>query len=93
MFVRVFIFIVVRSTYLAGILLAKEHIVVRCQVSVLAGEVHFLPAEVAHEMLYGPAALLLLWSLRNLNAWKRFNCSFFKFSEIFQGESNKFQDN
>ena len=76
MFVRVFISIVVRSSmYLAGILFAKEHIVVRCQVSVLAGEVHFLPAQVAHEMFYGPAALLLLWSLGDLNAWKRFNCS------------------
>ena len=58
--------------YLAGILLAEVDVVVMCEVSVLAGEVHLLPAQVAHKVLDGPAAAgLLLRGIRNLNTWKK----------------------
>ena len=71
------------SAYLAGILLAEVDIVVLCEVAVLAGEVHLLPAQVAHKVLDGPAAAgLLLWRIRNLNAWKRLRASLVKLDEI-----------
>ena len=53
-------------------LFAEEDVVVGSQVSVLAGEVHGRAAQVAHELLFGPADYLLLWNLRNHNAWRRF---------------------
>ena len=54
---------------------------VLCEVAVLAGEVHLLPAQVAHKVLDGPAAAgLLLWGIRNLNTWKKFSGGLTKFS-------------
>ena len=56
------------TAYLAGMLLAKVDIVVMCEVSVLAGKVHLLTAQIAHKVLVGPAAAgLLLWGIRNLD--------------------------
>ena len=68
------------TAYLAGILLAEVDIVVLCEVSVLAGEVHLLPAQVAHKVLDGPAAAgLLLRGIRNLYTCKKIESFIDKF--------------